>query len=454
MTAALASAAAVAPRRPWGRAALWLLVLGPLFFASYGYANALAAARAGVPSIAFGWESAIPFWAWTIVPYWSIDLFYGISLFVCRDRRELDTQALRLLTAQVVAVSCFLLWPLRYSFVRPHTDGVFGWLFDVLLGFDKPFNQAPSLHIVLLIVLWVRFVHHLRGAWRWLLHGWFALIGVSVLTTFQHHFIDIPTGLLAGWLCVWLWPERIRAPWREAALTRDPRRWALAAAYLAGAALCAWAAGALGGWALWLWWPAASLALVALNYALLGPLGFQKREDGRLSAAARWLFAPYLLGAWVNSRLWTRRAPQPVAVLDGVWLGRVPGRGERARFAAVVDVCAELSLPDAGADDAVRPMLDLVAPTPAQLRDAAEAIAQRQQRGEVLVCCALGYSRSAAAVAAWLLRSGRAPTVEDAVAILRRARPAIVLREPHLRALRELTAAPASAPVALGAHKA
>lgn len=451
MTAALAPAAAAAPRRPWGRAALWLLVLGPLFFASYGYANALAAARAGVPSIAFGWESAIPFWAWTIVPYWSIDLFYGISLFVCRDRRELDTQALRLLTAQVVAVSCFLLWPLRYSFVRPQTDGVFGWLFDVLLGFDKPYNQAPSLHIALLIVLWVRFAHHLRGAWRWLLHGWFALIGVSVLTTYQHHFIDIPTGLLAGWLCVWLWPERIRAPWREAALARDPKRWALAAAYLAGAALCAWAAGALGGWALWLWWPAGSLALVALNYAVLGPLGFQKREDGRLSVAARWLFAPYLLGAWINSRLWTRRAPQPVAVQDGVWLGRVPGRGERARFAAVVDVCAELSLPDAGADDAVRPMLDLVAPTPAQLRDAADAIAQRQERGEVLVCCALGYSRSAATVAAWLLSSGRARTADEAVAILRRARPAIVLREPHLRALRELTAAPAAVP---GAQRA
>ncbi|MGJ7903738.1 phosphatase PAP2/dual specificity phosphatase family protein, partial [Lysobacter sp. 1R34A] len=410
--------AAPAPR-PWGRAVLWLALLGPLFFLSYGYANSVAASRGAVPHIVFAWEQAIPFWAWTIVPYWSIDLFYGISLFVCRDRRELDIQALRLLTAQAIAVACFLLWPLRYTFERPDSDGLFGWLFDVLLGFDKPFNQAPSLHIVLLIVLWVRFARHLRGGWRWLLHAWFALIGVSVLTTFQHHFIDIPTGLLAGWLCVWLWPERVAAPWRGAAVARDRQRWQLAAVYCAGAAACVFAAWSLGGAAWWLLWPAWSLAMVAANYALFGANGFQKRADGRLSLAARWLYAPYLLGAWLNSRWWTRHAPQPVAVAGGVWLGRLPGAGERDRFAAVVDCSAELSLPVWREGDAVRPMLDLVAPTPAQLRQAAQDIERLRRRGEVLVCCALGYSRSAAAIAAWLLLSGRAADVEAAIAALR-----------------------------------
>lgn len=435
-------------RRPWGRAALWLLVLAPLFFLSYGYANGVAAARAGVPSIVFDWERAIPFWAWTIVPYWSIDLFYGISLFVCRDRRELDTQGLRLLTAQAIAIACFLLWPLRFSFQRPDSDGVFGWLFDVLLGFDKPFNQAPSLHIVLLIVLWVRFAAHLRGAWRWLLHGWFALIGVSVLTTYQHHFVDIPTGLLAGWLCVWLWPERAPAPWRGAALARDAQRWKLAALYALGAAACTAAAWWLRGAAWWLLWPALSLALVAINYALLGANGFQKRADGRLSMAARWLFAPYLLAAWLNSRWWTRRAPQPVAVADGVWLGRVPGPGERGVFAAIVDCSAELSLPVWREGDAVRPMLDLVAPTPAQLAQAAQDIEHLRTRGKVLVCCALGYSRSAAALAAWLLRSGRAHSLEAAIDTLRRARPAIVLGPAHRRALQACLDGDAMLPVA------
>lgn len=429
--------------RPWRRALAWLALLGPFFFLSYGLANTLAERRAGVPSLPFAWETQLPFWPWTIVPYWSIDLFYVASFFVCRSRAELDTHAKRLLTAQLLAVSCFLLWPLRFGFERPPSDGVFGWLFAVLLGFDKPFNQAPSLHIVLLVVLWVRYAQHLHGIARGALHAWFALIGVSVLTTYQHHFLDIPTGLAAGWLCVWLWPQRVAAPWSALAPARDPARWRLAVAYLSGSGACVALAWVVGGAGWWLLWPALSLLLVAVDYALLGPLGLQKRADGRLSLAARWLYAPYLAAAWLNARAWTRRDPAPREIADGVWLGRLPGRGERAAFAAVVDVCAELSLRDAGAHDRVVPMLDLVAPSAQALREAAAAIEAARRHGPVLVCCALGYSRSAAAVATWLLLSGRAADLDAALALLRTRAARIVLGAAQRGAIAAACAAPA-----------
>jgi len=100
-------AAPVGQPRSWSRAALWLIVLVPVFFATYGAANWLASLHAEVGAVVFGWEHDIPFVAWTIVPYWSIDLFYGLSLFVCATRAELDTHVRRLLTAQLIAVACF-----------------------------------------------------------------------------------------------------------------------------------------------------------------------------------------------------------------------------------------------------------------------------------------------------------------------------------------------------------
>ncbi|WP_371234593.1 phosphatase PAP2/dual specificity phosphatase family protein [Pseudomonas sp. QE6] len=426
------------------RAVIWLVFLGPFFFASYGFANWAAAQREAVGVWVFDWERGMPLWPWTIIPYWSIDLLYGLSFLLPRTRRELDSHALRLLSAQVIAVSCFLLFPLRFSFERPALEGVFGWLFDLLMGFDKPFNQAPSLHIALLVILWVAYGRYAGGLWRWLLHGWFALIGLSVLTTWQHHFIDVPTGALAGWLCVWLWPREGRSPIAAWKLSGDPRRLRLAAFYAIGSALCAWLASAAGGAWLWLCWPAVSLALVALCYLGIGAEGFQKRADGRHSLAVSWLLAPYLLAAWINSRAWTRRHPQPDEVLPGLWLGRLPGAADLAARPdlAVLDLCAELPCAAHGEGYATLPLLDLLAPGAEECRIGAELIETLRRHGPLLVCCALGYSRSATVVAAWLLISGRAATVDDAVAQLRRARPQVVLKAEQLAVLAQIAGQP------------
>jgi membrane-associated phospholipid phosphatase len=428
---------------PWRRALAWLLFLAPFFFVTYGLANWAAAQRANVPALVFGWEHALPFWAWTIVPYWSIDALYGLSLFVCTSRRELDTHGKRLLTAQLVAVAFFVAIPHRFSFDRPVADGIFGAMFDLLMGFDRPYNQIPSLHIALAVILWALYARKVTGLARILLDVWFMLIGASVLTTYQHHFIDIPTGLILGWLCVWLWPfaeggvhEPISA-WRR---TTDPARHRLAIFYALGAFACLAVALAVGGWGLWLAWPTIALGLVAACYAGLGAAGFQKGSDGRLSVAARWLLAPYLAGAWLNSRWWTRRNPQPVAVCDGVWIGRIPtSRDLRGPpFTGVVDLAAELGIGRGSRDLAVVPVLDLTTPSAQALNHAATAIERLRARGPVLVCCALGYSRSACAVAAWLLATHRSANVAAALAKVRSARTQIVLGAPHVAALQTI----------------
>ena len=412
--------------RPWGPALLALLVLGPFFFGSYGLATWVASQWAHVGVVVFGWERHIPLLPWTIIPYWSIDLLYGVSLFLCSTRTELWTHVRRLLTVQAVAVTCFLLVPLRFSFERPVLDGVPGVLFAVLAGFDKPFNQVPSLHIALLVVLWAFYDRHSPRWARWPLHGWFALIGVSVLTTWQHHFVDVPTGALLGFASLWAWPDSGPSPLAGLRLARCPRRRRLAWRYGLGAVLAAALALGIGGAGLWLLWPAVSLGIIALAYAAVGPALFQKGEDGRLSLAATWLLAPYLLGARINTRLWPGDGRPHAPLCDGVSVGRLPGTA--AGFGALVDLCAELPGPAVpGGAYAAVPMMDLVPPPPARLRDAACAVEAARRHGTVLVCCALGYSRSAAVAATWLLMTGRAADVEAAVAQVARARPNLVL---------------------------
>jgi len=98
-------------------------------------------------------------------------------------------------------------------------------------------------------------------------------------------------------------------------------------------------------------------------------------------------------------------------------------------------VSAEMSLPSSPLAMRIVPMLDLVAPEPASLADAAGAIEALRARGPVLVCCALGFSRSACAIAAWLVSTGRASDAEHAIARLRSVRSDVVLHDGHARLL-------------------
>jgi hypothetical protein len=120
--------------------------LSILFLIVYGGCNWIASHRANVGTFYFDWERAIPFVPFFILPYMSIDLFFLVAPFLCRSDRELSVFAKRIATAILVAGMCFLIWPLRFAFPRPHADGALGALFDWFRGMDAPYNLLPSLH--------------------------------------------------------------------------------------------------------------------------------------------------------------------------------------------------------------------------------------------------------------------------------------------------------------------
>ncbi|MEM8886190.1 MAG: serine/threonine protein phosphatase, partial [Planctomycetota bacterium] len=117
-------------------------------------------------------------------------------------------------------------------------------------------------------------------------------------------------------------------------------------------------------------------------------------------------------------------------VADGVCFGRLPDRALARERAArgvrtVVDLTAEHAVPHSlrGAGYVGVPMMDLAEPERAMLEAAADAIEHGRRRGAVYVHCALGYGRSARAVAWWLWRTGRAHSLEQAGARVLAARP-------------------------------
>lgn len=187
------------------------------FAVAYAISNHLTGLRADVGRAVFDWEHAVPFLPWTVVPYLSIVPLFLLSFFVGWERREHDRHVLRLWLVLAMSIACYMAFPLQFTLARPCTSGLAGLLFDLLGTLDRPYNRAPSLHIGVLVLLWVRWRACLQG-WRWLLlKAWFALIAMSVLTTYQHHVIDIPAGVAVALLAVALTTPRAPAPWRPAA---------------------------------------------------------------------------------------------------------------------------------------------------------------------------------------------------------------------------------------------
>ncbi len=334
---------------------LKLALVGILFYASYSLSNHYAASLAYVPEIAFAWERGIPFWEWTILPYWSLNLMYAAAFFLCRDTREQNRYVARLVSAQIVATTCFMLFPLHFGWPKPPTDGLWGVMFDSLVAFDLPYNQSPSLHIALSIIVgafyWTRFPKI-----RLPILLWQSLIALSVLTTYQHHFIDVPTGALLGWLVLWAIPQHGVSPFRRPFDTQGrlktseasfceaktseasfceaktppetrSREIKIAMLYLAGAALSALPSLFGGAW-LWMLWVSVSLSVVAFAYLTGNAAVFQKQADGRLSAAATVLLLPYLVGVRLNMAYWLRGKAKTARVRDDVLIGSISGVAE------------------------------------------------------------------------------------------------------------------------------
>src|SRR4029078_11817352 len=89
------------------------------------------------------WEPQTPFVPLMIIPYMSIDLFFIVAPFICRDDRERRTLSNRIIAPILSGGAISPLSPLRFAFDRPHTSGWLGLIFDKFRSMGQPFNQFP-----------------------------------------------------------------------------------------------------------------------------------------------------------------------------------------------------------------------------------------------------------------------------------------------------------------------
>jgi protein-tyrosine phosphatase/membrane-associated phospholipid phosphatase len=410
--------------------------LSVLFLIVYGGCNWITGHRANVGTLYFEWERKIPFVPFFILPYMSIDLFFIVAPFLCRTDRELSILAKRITTAIIVAGICFLLFPLRFAFPRPQADGWIGALFDWFRGMDAPYNLLPSLHAAFALILFEIYFRHARSVVRIAIMTWFVLIALSPILTYQHHLIDIVGGFVLAGYCFYLFRESSHTP----PVVANHR---VGSYYAAGTALLLIMGGIFWPWGVLLLWPAIAVAIVAIAYFRAGPIVFHKTE-GTLPWSTRFVLAPCLLGQYLSLLYYRRQCRSWDKVTPQIWIGgklgcRSANKALCSGVVSVLDLSAEFSeaKPFRKINYRNIPVLDLTAPTQAQLLEVSKFIGNHSRNGAVYVHCKIGYSRSAAAVAAYLIMSEKVKTAEEAFAMIRRVRPSVVIRPEVRSALSE-----------------
>src|SRR5207302_6104927 len=217
----------------------------------------------------------------------------------------------------------------------------------------------------------------------------------------------------------------------------------ICSSYAAGAAVILLMGATFWPWGILLLWPTIALGIVAIAYFGAGPVIFRKTK-GKLPWSTRFVLAPCLLGQYFSLLYYRSRCRSWDEVTPQIWIGaklgsRSANKALCSGVASVLDLSAEFSEAKRFRKINYRniPVLDLTAPTQAQLAEMGEFIGNHSRNAAVYVHCKIGYSRSAAAVAAYLIMSGTANTAEEAFAIIRRVRPSVVIRPEVISALSE-----------------
>lgn len=402
------------------RQKIYALTLCSIVFTMvYNYSAWHTSKFENVPSFVFDFEKYIPFISWTIIPYMTSGIFFCSVFFFCKTKEQLTVLTKRMLFVTIIAGVCFLLFPLQFSLPKPEINSpIFRIPFHFLKIFDSPFNQAPSLHIVYAFIFWSVFKNVKRG--RIFLMILLILLGISTLTTYQHHLIDILSGAFLAHLSFILFPYR-KNDFKYRNFQVANYYFLFGWIFLGMTLLLNQFSKNSGSILLWI-----TLMTVLIGYHYQkNNIHFLKDKNGNISIVKKIFYFPYLLMYWLFWKF-LRKNRKPIEILPNLYISSKPSRKDLFHFNVdkntfVYDLSAEMKettdLKQKTTYQSVS-FLDIGSFDIEQTKKLVTEITNHYNtlpaNGKILIHCTMGFTRSSV-IGILVMKNTLSLSIEEAV---------------------------------------
>ena len=175
-----------------------LILIGCLIFSSGSYAliNEFNATRSDHFHLYMDWELSIPLVEWMILFYYAAYIAPFFTYWLL-DFEEVKAMAKSYIFACAIGAVVFLAVPTVLGYPRDETMlGFFKPLYLYLWKVDQPHNLFPSIHVVIAFLLLRPLLDKPIPKWAKAVTITFIVgISSSIIFVYQHHLIDLVSGL-------------------------------------------------------------------------------------------------------------------------------------------------------------------------------------------------------------------------------------------------------------------
>ena len=159
-------------------------------------------------SVEIALDSSIPFIPYSLIPYFSLYLYYPIFAYILTtdDHRSQGFEIIKyFLMMTWFSFFFFIAFPTEIHLRQQLPASQLDQLYQIMYFVDSPYNAWPSLHVSHSLFIILASIH-LKSTTSdisqqtkiFLIALWLCLV-ISTLTTKQHYVFDAVSGALVGW---------------------------------------------------------------------------------------------------------------------------------------------------------------------------------------------------------------------------------------------------------------